>query len=302
MEQEYLADGEEMYGPGSDLMISLFAVAILLLGIVGIGQGLAGGGSDQLPPIPDPYPKSKDLISRQAYEEQGRLLAAAREEATRLEQERARQAEELSGLRSNLEEAKMQMRAAESKLRELRDQKASHYLDLGRIKVSLKALAAFITNGKRLTIQLSAGALHRMADKVKPYPPGANEILIETFIPPEILAFTPAGFAANETISEIYLLSTKLGQAYREALSDAGVPLACIRLDPGSFETAPDIRKKIMIENGDATQAFDDLAIYYRGLSEAEAGEKSASVDIRLGPASNGVCDAARLAPILQNL
>ncbi|AYD03891.1 hypothetical protein [Neorhizobium sp. NCHU2750] len=296
---------EDAYGPGSDLMISLFAIAMLLLGIVGVGQQIGQAAPSSTLPTPAQktgQTKLQDLVSRQAFDKQARLLAAAAEETDRLKRQNSLQADELKEKERLLTAAGEALSLAQSRLEILSSQASPGYQDIGQFFISAKSLAPFFTDASKLRLSLDRDMLARMIAKARPLPPGANEILIETFMPPQILALIPAGLADEGAMNAIYLLSGRLAAAYREAFAAAGFPLACIRVNPGSFENAPELRRSIMIESEDAIHAFSEMATYYRGLSSEEISKAKASIDIRLGTTRDGLCDPGRLMKRLQDL
>ncbi|MEN3794668.1 hypothetical protein [Fulvimarina sp. MAC3] len=371
----------DSYGPGADLMISLFAVAILLLSIVGAGQqfesigtGIAARSPPQEPePVKDRRsPPPLRLVSRADFERLRAEYEARLAEEAALKAEIERQAAEIAGSadklaalqaalkqqdeanRSAIDTARTEADALRTDSRMSRDQQAeleaelkrlraeyaaqrSHnadltaetkrlgaelaeararrdreegpgesvgdYVELAEIERSVGKLASAFARSATPPASLEADERRRIAAKAATFPANANELLIETYIPSELLAFAPKDFKDEDAMDEVYRFSALLAEAYRGLLARNGIPLGCLRISPRTFERAPDIRRQIMGEATDGPEAFRQIAEYERLVGPTqEAGQAVATIRILQGLARSTLCDPDLLKAQLARL
>lgn len=304
-------EGEDAYGPGADLMISLFSIAILLLAIVGVGQqfdaaergakaavtssaqGVIEEGR-QKPPL-------KLSSSQQLAEEAARRREAeAKLAEIALAQDRDRTMigalnDRLSQMKKALDEAYDRLAARNQKLPDGR-------LEILSQSFPVSVLAPFLDEPSALSMPLDARDVAHIKAATSPFVPRANQIFIETAVPPQLLAFLPSSLDSRMAINRVYLLSAAVGQAYQQALARNNVPLACISLVVRSFEDAPDVRRQAVFDAADAVDAFAELFAFYAPMDRQVAGRAEAHVRLLLGASEDRPCDTALLEARLSNL
>lgn len=307
-------DSEDPYGPGSDLMISLFSIAILLLGVVGVGQqfGDAQQAVDALSAVsPAPAPVVNEeprqnpplkLISPDELAEEARKRIEAETRAAQLSVTDAQNQKIIQDLNARMAKMQNALDEGEKKLEALRIQKPDGRLEILAHDFPIAGLAEFLDNPSALSISLNAEDVTTIRSLTSPFVPGANQIFIETAVPPELFAFMPASVDNRLAINQIYLLSAAIAQAYQQAFARNGVPLACISLIVRSFEESPDVRRQALVEASDAIEAFSELAAFYKPMSQSEAGRALATVRVLLGAADERPCEAGTLENRLSNL
>lgn len=305
-------EGEDAYGPGSDLMISLFAIAILLLAIVGVGQQFGAveqaakaASAGALPPpssgevrkIP---PLKLSSAQQLADAEARRRDAEARLAELVLAQGRDRTMIDL--LNGRLSEMKKALEEAYDRLNARNQELPAGRLEILSQAFPVSVLAPFLDDPSALSMPLDVRDVTKIKAATKPFVPHANQIFIETAVPPQLLAFLPPSLDSRMAINRVYLLSAAIGQAYQQALARNHVPLACISLVVRSFEDAPDVRRQAVFDAADAVDVFAELFAFYAPMDRQQAGQAEAHVRILLGASDDRPCDSEMLEARLSNL
>lgn len=327
---------EESFGPGSDLMISLFAIAILLLGIAGAGSqygAVEEQVNDILYPVEDEQnvrkpeppvmqaPANKApppllLASQTELREVKQKQALAEKSLTRLRKQSEQQRDRMTQLSKALERARLELdektqklqqhqdllTATEEKLRTMRNENIQDRLDIVEYEIGLKDLASFIDREKELYVDLAASTVGRVHKAISPYPPGANQLYIETTVPPGLLSFVGPDLDGAQAMGKIYMLSSALAQAYQQSFLRKGMPLACITLLARGFEDSPEVRREIMQQAHDALEAFAELLTFYRTQTPAAVQNQTASVRLLLGRDQDRKCTSDQLQSLLTAL
>ena len=312
MDDESHAAELDSYGPGADLMISLFAIALLLLALVGASQQFEtfSAAAATRPPATTPpstegaAPPPLQIVALAKYDALLRKYEQQLASEAALEAERERQRAEIERADERLAQMRAALEDAENRLAERVGQTVGDHVDLAEFEVPVTMLEPFFGASETLSVDLEDRIRRRMSQKAAAMPDGANDLVIETFVPPELLALAPDDLDNESAISQVFRISMSLGEAYRAVLARAGIPLACLRVSAGAFEQSAETRLEIMRDAIDPVAAMDEFATFLRQPnSGVEIDKAAASVRIMLGVyPKTQLCDPALLADSLARL
>ena len=246
---------DDAFGPGFDLVLSLLAVAILLLGIVGAGERLlpitdaneptqAQNDASQIDETtPDPPPQPDPRIAE--------LTATVREQDAMIRR---------------LASLAQEPAAAET---------------LGVYSVDTRELVQALSGR---TPPVNPAIVTDVVSKLRPSAPAperALEIIIQTEIPPALSGRLNRSLSAEEALAAMYRASAELAFAYQAALAKAGAPLACIRMEPGGYAQAPGVRGALT-RGSDNLDGILELRTFFATISDEELARNRSSLTFRI--------------------
>lgn len=283
-EYDLSREGDDSFGPGSDLILSLLALSLLLLGVVGSGAGtispipedLICQGPDCQAPVP-----TVPSVSLETLQE----VLAERDE---LKDQR----DEFRALSQDLMDYTNRLREAQSDRSELvpAPKPSPQTVTVGTYPLSLSELQSLsvFEEVNILPIRIAAQLERDFSERSSSLQhPAILEIV--SAVPAELTALYPARSKGGYLIAELYKASTELASAFQSELLSSGVALSCIRIVPIGHSQSLDLRRAITSQ-ADNLEELERLQVFYKTRPEQENLAAIARVQISLVPDQERGC------------